>query len=234
LGQLMPRRQTKAMPPERTNVKERRAEETQQTKKTQPAERDMFARIRKDGDMWRCCGRGEMRCVDEEDGGRLSKRANEMMGRDGGLTREAVFGGVGSVRCPEWIQGLRLMKKRPVFDEGAIAEGKELLKQKIRRRQQRRGRASRIGDGCVDGEMRLPLSMKFGMRVAEGVAVPGAVQAVAPVEAVVVGAWTVLSGYQRVVLRVVWQHGVEVRYLDCLLAPAGGPAAGVSGSNFDC
>jgi hypothetical protein len=57
--------------------------------------------------MWRCCGRGEIRCVDEEDGGRTPKRANELMGRDGGLTREAVFDGVGSVRSPEWIQGLR-------------------------------------------------------------------------------------------------------------------------------
>jgi hypothetical protein len=95
------------MPPGGTNGKERPAEETQQTKRTQEAELDKFAGIRKDGDMWRCCGRGEIRCVDEEDGGWTSKRANEMMGRDGGLTREAVFEGVGSVRSPGWIQGLR-------------------------------------------------------------------------------------------------------------------------------
>jgi hypothetical protein len=186
------------MPAERTNGKERRAEETQQTKKTQRAERDMFARIRKDGDMWRCCGGGETRCVDEDDGRLTSKRANEMMGRDGGLTREAGFDGVGSVRSPEWVQGLRYMKKMTIFDEWAIAEGKEVLKQKTRRKKQRRGRASRVGDGGVDGEMRLPMSMKFGIRVAEGVAVPGAVEAVPPAgaaEAAVVGAWTVLCGY---------------------------------------
>lgn len=197
----------------------------------------MFAGIRKDGDMWRCCGRGEIRCVDGEDGGWTSKRAIEMMGRDGGLTREAVFDGVGSVRSAEWVQGLRLVKKRTIFDEGAVAEGKEVLKQKTRTKKQMRGRASRVGDGSVDGEMRLPLSMKFGMRVAEGVAVPGAVEAVALAEApVVVGAWTVLSCYHGVVLRIVRGHCAELRYLCRSLAPAGDPGlvAGVSGSNFHC
>jgi hypothetical protein len=132
------------------------------------------------------------------------------------------------------------MKMMTVFGESAIAEGKEVLKQKTRRKKQRRGRASRVGDGGVDGEMRLPMSMKFGIRVAEGVAVPGAVpgavEAVAPAEAAVVGAWTVLCVYQCAVPPIVWEHGVEARYLGRLLAPAGDPglAAGVSGSNFDC